>query len=249
MYETICYKKNYLTKVIVRIDFPAPIPDLKNKISPIFTKSVMEFFPVAEPRKSIRQELKITADELKQKRTEFTEWRFKGLKSEKTLTIIPNAIFIDYTSYNNFEQLKEEFLGVLKSFFLSYEDMVGSRLGLRYINNIELENNDPLSWEGYIKNQLLCLFKFYEEPECLARIFHNIGLNFDYFNLRYQFGMHNPDFPLTIRKKIFVLDFDAYSQSPHEFENISNHLDDFHYRIQELFEKSITENYRGLLNA
>lgn len=28
--------------------------------------------------------------------------------------------------------------------------------------------------------------------------------------LRFQYGMHNPDFPATIRKQLFLMDFYAY---------------------------------------
>lgn len=209
----------------------------------------MNIFPIAEPKKAIAQELRISPDELRQKRSELTEWHFHGRDRDKTLTIVPTAVFVEYTSYKDYETLKEEFLGALSVFFDHFVDVIGSRLGLRYINNITLNDGAPLSWEDYLNERMLCLFQFYQEPGFLARVFHNIELNFGDFNLRYQFGMHNPDYPAPIKKKGFILDLDAYCQSPQDYSDITANLDVFHSRIQELFEMSITDNLREILNG
>lgn len=249
MTTDILYKKPFLTEVIARVDFPSPIEGIEKQLPPEISKGMMKIFPIAEPRKAIAQELRISPDELRQKRLELMEWRFHGRDRDKTLTIIPTAVFVKYTVYHSYEVLKEEFLGALEVFFTTFEDAQGSRLGLRYINNIVLDNGDPLSWNDYLNERMLHLFQFYPDVGAIARVFHNLEWNFGEFNLRYQFGMHNPDYPAPIRKKSYILDLDAYYQGPHDYAEISSNLDKFHDRIQKLFELSITDDLREIMNG
>ena len=146
MHEDIRYKRNFLTNVIARVDFPSPIEGLENQLPPEISKGMMRIFPIAEPEKAIAQELRISSDELRQRRSELTKWHFHGRDRDKTLTIVPTAVFVEYTSYKTYEILKEEFLGALSVFFAHFTDIVGSRLGLRYINNITPNSGAPLSW-------------------------------------------------------------------------------------------------------
>lgn len=56
--------------------------------------------------------------------------------------------------------------------------------------------------------------------------------------------MHNPDFPAPIRKKIFVLDYDAYCEGLQDMEDIKKNIDVFHDKIENLFEENITKKLR-----
>ena len=61
--------------------------------------------------------------------------------------------------------------------------------------------------------------------------------------------MHNPDYPSTIRSKVFILDFDAFSEGLQEFHEIKTKLKNYHEAIQGLFEQSITDQLRGKMNG
>jgi len=61
--------------------------------------------------------------------------------------------------------------------------------------------------------------------------------------------MHNPDYPARIRKKIFILDYDAYTTSLLTREEIRQSLPIFHDQIEQLFEKSITGRLREIMNV
>jgi len=246
----ICYKTNHLVSVIARVDFQSPISELEKQLPPQISKGLMSDFPIADSRRHISQKVQISPDEVTQERSEHTEWRFHGRNRSKTFTILPSAVFVEYTSYESYERLKKEFLSGLELFFKTFdEDAVGRRLGLRYINNIRLKNGEPLSWEDYLNSSMLCVFQLYSQPRLIARVFHNLELNFGDFNLRYQFGMHNPDYPTPIMQKSFILDLDAYSEGPLDFSDIAGSLDAFHDQIQELFELSIRDGLREVFNG
>lgn len=248
MLEEICYKSNYLIKVIARLDLLTPIKSLMQEIHKNISDDIMLSFPIAEPRKKIGKELLISPDELREKRIEEMEWNYHGKIKEKRCAISPDAIILDYKEYTSYETLRDEFIRIVTLFFNNYKNLQGRRLGLRYINEINLGHKNPLNWQEFINNKMLYLFDFFQEPDKLSRVFHNLEFNFGEFNLKYQFGMHNPDYPAKIKRKIFILDLDAYYEGPQNLDEISKSLNDFHSKIQELFEMSITDKLRELLN-
>lgn len=244
MSDTVCYKKPFLTEVIVRIDWLEPIESLSKKLPKNLSQKAKKSFPIAEPSKKKVQAVQITSEGIESTETETTEWNFHDKNRSKTLTITTGALFIKYTTYESFEVLKHDFSDVLTAFFGEFKDIQVSRLGLRYVNNVTLNEPQPLRWEEYIDDKLLSLFSFYPQGSFLARVFHVIELNFGDSYLRYQFGLHNPDYPATIKRKVFVLDLDAYYPGLQEKDDVLPNLDKFHDKIQEIFEMSIKENLR-----
>ncbi|MEI7983657.1 MAG: hypothetical protein WCI71_18560, partial [Bacteroidota bacterium] len=55
------------------------------------------------------------------------------------------------------------------------------------------------------------------------------------------------DFPSRIRRKMFILDIDSYYQGVFKREEIKANFDLSHERIEQLFENSITEDLRVLM--
>jgi 16S rRNA (cytosine(1402)-N(4))-methyltransferase len=70
---------------------------------------------------------------------------------------------------------------------------------------------------------------------------HNYGED----SLRFQFGMLNPDYPSPIKKKVFTLDHDMYTNKLLEQSEIPVVLDRFHERISNSFERVITNGLRS----
>lgn len=244
MHEGIHYERHYLTKVIARVDFPSPIDGIDTRLPKEVSQEAMKRFPIAEPKPIVTRQIHASLDDISSSKGTFTQWDFHGKERDKTLTINPTAVLVQYSSYESYEVLRDDFVGIVSAVFAIHGGMQASRLGLRYINNIALSDGDPLSWEDYLDSRVLCLFDFAPERGAIARVFHNMEFNFGDFNLRYQFGMHNPDFPAPIRRKVYVLDLDAYYQGPLERPDIEDHLDMFHERIQDFFELTITAPLR-----
>ena len=248
MFDEICYNSNYLKNVIVRLDFSNEIGEL-SELPKTVQNLALKSFPIPEPRKTSTTEWQLSPDKVKQKQTEFMEWKFFSRDRKRVLTIYPAAIFIEFSSYKNFENFRNEFLCIVEGLFDIYKDTLCRRLGLRYINEIAMEGNNPFDWDDYLHPKLLAALHFIENSQFIARSFHLLELNYGDINLRYQFGMHNPDFPAPIKKKIFIMDFDAYNEGLQEFKDISENLDSYHQKIQELFEQSITDRLREAMNA
>ena len=159
----ICYKRNFLSEVIARVDFLSPIKELEQHLPKSLSQKAKLNFPIAEPKKVVAQNVQISQQGVKSVHTEMTEWHFHGKDKDKTLTITPSTVYVRYTVYKSFEILREEFLTFLHEVFGEFPEAQGNRLGLRYVNNITLDEPNPLAWEAYLNNKMLSIFQLPSE--------------------------------------------------------------------------------------
>jgi uncharacterized protein (TIGR04255 family) len=246
--DSICYKQNFLTEVIARVDLVSPLPSLIKELPKDISKAALVSFPIEEPKPAFTQELLVSEKELATRKQEFTEWNFYGRNREKRLTIIPQAFYVVYKNYEKYENLRSDFLTIVESFFSCFEQAQPSRLGLRYINQLDVPGPSPLDWQEHVSKELLSLFSYTIEEAVPSRLFHNFEAVFSDFNLRFQFGVHNPDYPAPIRRRAFILDYDAYFQGLLEPKDIPECLNKYHNAIQKIFERSITNRLKEVMN-
>lgn len=244
-HDSIMYKRNYVDKVIARVDFISPISSIESTLPQQLSQVILASFPISEPKQASTQELKISpGQEVSSQLKSFTEWYFYGPSREKTLVVIAGSIFVIHDKYETYEKIRDEFMGILKVFFSSFKEAQPSRAGLRYINKVHFPEGNPLDWGEYIAPEMLALLDFPKDKTCLSRLFHSLEFAFDECNVRYQFGLHNPDYPARIRQKVFLLDLDAYRQGAIDPTEIEGSFGKYHERIQELFEMSIKDELR-----
>jgi len=244
------YKKNFLTNVIVRVDFPNPIPVHEN-LPPSLSKTILNFFPISEPKKLKGKNFAFDGDNFTIGGDEkTTEWNYFGKNREKHLVLTSECFFITQKEYESFEKLESEFIAITEKCYECFPELQINRLGLRYINEIALlEQTDPLDWDNYLNDDLLALFKVAGNENKVARYLNNIILNFENFILNFRYGMHNPDFPTPIRKKIFVLDYDAYVTTLQDTSDIKQNLVIIHDEIVKFFESHIKDDLRTIMHA
>jgi uncharacterized protein (TIGR04255 family) len=247
--ETIRYNTNFLTEVIARIDLVQAIPGLNQSLPKSLETAVTLRFPISEPQKIIAKGLQISSAGVKQFEGEGLQWHFFGKERKQKLSIDPDSLIFVHSSYETFEMFTEGFLEVVRAFFAAYPDAVARRFGLRYINNVRIPEKGLFEWNDYIHEDLLGLFRFYPEHSRIVRAFNNLELNFGDLRVRFQFGMHNPDYPAPIRANHFILDLDGYVEGTQPPDHIKMHLLDAHTHVQQLFEQSITGKMREVLNA
>jgi uncharacterized protein (TIGR04255 family) len=248
-FEAILYKNNFLQEVIARIDLVSPISILINELPKEISTEALSNFPIDEPKKGFTQQVVFSPSKLITNKQEFTEWNFYGRDRKKMLRISPDSFFISYNKYETFDKLRAEFDSFKNCFFNLFKEAQPSRLGLRYINQIDLTNGNPFDWHDFLDSNLLNLLNYKVDGAKPSRIFHNYEVVFpDEYNLRFNFGLHNPDYPSPLRKRIFTLDYDAYYKGLMEPKNITDFLDSYHSSIQELFEHNITDKLRKVMN-
>ena len=241
------YKKDFLDKVIVRIDFDTSLPiATKGPAKSIYT-IVKERFPITEEKKIMGKELLIGPDITKERSIETKEWHYYGKNREKRLAISPSFMFIEYNKYEYYEILRDDFLSVLDALFHAYPKIQVKRLGLRYIDNIIIQGERPLEWNKYLKPELNSIFTISDNENTISRAFHVLEFNYGEDSLRFQFGMFNPDYPAPIRKKTYILDHDMYVTKILDKSDIEETLNRFHEKIIHSFEEVITDDLREIM--
>ena len=241
------YKKDFLKQVIVRIDFDTQLPIAANGPEKGIYATVKKRFPITEEKKFIGKELLIGPGDTKERSFEKKEWHYYGKNREKHLTITPDIMFIEYNKYEYYEMLRDDFLSVSNALFDAYPKLQVKRLGLRYIDNIDINEGNPMEWEKYLKPELNSTFAIAVNKEKISRAFHVLEFNYGEDLLRFQFGMFNPDYPATIKKKIYTLDFDMYVTKLLDKADIEQTLDRFHEKVNNFFEEVITDELRKIM--
>jgi len=247
MYEETCYKKSFLKEVILRIDFPSPLPGLEKSLPGNISKKILNNFPITEQHKTHAQEFQFSGENVKAKSSELIRWVFHGKEREKSLIIEPSAVMQTVRRYKTYEIFIKEISEVISEFYKSYKELNASRVGLRYVNIIEPADEDPLAWDKYIHESILGIIDFHEKKECITRAFHILEYNFDGLAVKYQFGIANPDFPAIVKRKQFVIDIDSYFNGAFEQQEVMDNIEIAHEKAQELFEISITDETRKLM--
>ena len=101
-FDEICYRRNFLTEVIVRIDFVSPVKNIVDDLPKNLSKSILKHFPIDEPKSAFMHEFLVAPSELHTRKQEFTEWNFFGRNREKRFVITQNFFFIGYQKYENY---------------------------------------------------------------------------------------------------------------------------------------------------
>jgi len=246
----IRYVRPFLSEVIVRLDVSNEISGIDTDLNPALVRALQEHFPILEPHDFIGVELQFGPDrQPTQQNRRSKEWHFVGINHDKRLIVSNDAIMMSYKKYDSSSALFREFRESIDAVYDAEQELAVSRLGLRYINRIELAQPDPTDWERYLDGRLLASLEIPGDKSRIVRAFHVLETDLGDMRLRFQYGMHNPDYPAVIRRKQFILDFDAYREGSQTRDELVRNLELFHGKIQELFEQSITDELRRIMNG
>lgn len=245
-YKRRKYKKDFVKKVICRIDFDTPLGIIKSGPPPEIYELVKSRFPIVETKNLIGKELFVGPGPIREKQTHSKEWFYFGKEREKLLKIAPEYIVIEYTKYEYFEKLKEDFLSVIDALFKAFPKTRIKRMGLRYIDSIELPGN-PFEWNNYFSNKLICNIDIASDKSTLSRVFNIVEFNYGDAFLKFQYGLYNNDYPAQIKKKEFILDYDMFTSEIIEKDDLGLKLDEFHIKLGSCFEEIITDDLRAIM--
>lgn len=248
-HNKVCYKKNHLKSVVARVDFEIPIRELVDTIPPQLHKQALKNFPVPDPGELVTKTIQLTRDSTSTASEGFKNWEYYGIDRKKKTSITKDHMFVEYFSYESFTDIERDFLSLVQELETLYPEVGVKRIGLRYVNQIQAQGANILDWDEYISPDILGLLG-YEIPNALpVRNFHILEFRIGDSNLRFQFGLFNPDYPSPIRQRQFILDFDAYTLSLSEMREVRMRIEEFHGQIQSLFEHVITDGLRNELNS
>ncbi len=249
MYEQVCYRKSFLKQVIAKVDFASPISQLEKGVSSKLLNAIIKNFPIIEPSEIVAHEISFQENAVNSKQTKSKQWNYFGKDRGKQLTLAPQSIFVSYSAYTKSDEVKEQFGQVIEALAKVYPDTKASRFGLRYINEIEFDLPNPIKWDEYVDPKLLGSIDFFVGDDQITRLISIAEINYDDINVRFQYGMPNPDYPAPVKRPLFILDLDASVSQAHDLSEVMPYMDDAHDRIQALFERSITDSLREKMDV
>lgn len=238
------YKKNFLEKVVFRIDFDkVELGKLKN-----FLAKISSDFPILEEKKGAEGVINFNfkTKEVKQESNALVTWNV--LNKEKTIKIQIRPVFltIEYFQYKDKKDLLSN-VQIVSDFLKEFGIKTINRLGLRYINTIKDVGGELLDWKPYIEEDLLRSIAFAKKNEqVLARSMGSMVLKKDFGNVSFNYGIWNSSYPNVISEKVFILDFDSFSKFPLDTEgiNLGEIVEEYSNEISSLFELAITDKLR-----
>lgn len=245
----ICYKKNYLQEVVARIDFASPIKALNEAVLPQKVQEALKSrYPIFESTKSFSQQFLINEQGFHTQSHEIQQWVYHGENREKTITVTPESITVSIKQYKDYDEFKLDVTKPIDEISKIEGNIFINRTGLRYVNVIPNKTN---KYDELIENfhpMIALPFKEIIDTANLSRLIQISEYIHDEVKCRLQSGIFNPDYPAKIKNREFILDMDAYIDTPHSFSNINQLFDSLHDVIQSKFEESITPNLRNELN-
>lgn len=248
------YDSNYITNVIFRVDFPNIIElDIREPTAE-FQRRIVEKFPRVNPLKRDLVNFQIQPNEVKTGKEEEYAWEFFNKENNKKIFLTSDHASIEYFNhYTRFKELLDDIELVFKAIFELYPVKIAERVGLRYINQIEMQGSDVYNWENLINKHLYSLTdEFTSENDEVQRSMHLLEVNEEGHSLKFQFGLFNSDYPNTISRKEFVLDYDCSTTQPTDVSEVSNLAEKFNVIIYKWFDKSIENGLKekmGVQNA
>jgi uncharacterized protein (TIGR04255 family) len=244
------YKRNYLKAVLVRIDFAAPVEIGAHGPPKVVIDSLKKAFPIPEAKKATVLRVISTLHGTQRTEAEQSEWFYHSRKRDRRVFIDDNAMFLECDRYTCFEDLRDQFMAVAQALFKGFPDLQVKRLGVRYVDNIELQEADYTEWGKYLSDDLLAPLRLADDRKTIARAFNVLEWRLgEDLQCRFQYGMPNPDYPSLIRKKLFVLDWDVFCVRLLDAGELPALLDEFH-RVAKLgFERVIKDGLRSKMGV
>lgn len=254
-YSNIKYERIFLNQVIFRIDF-LQFFETETLFNEAVEGTILKLFS----RRGMDQRvnfgtINVLIDTNKPYVSNTQPKTVGGLQREyyagKNKLVLSNKFLVyEINEYDTFEKHYSIFQTVFNA-LNTKQSITSARVGIRYINifgadDLKLRKNmfspeisATFNAKEYISDYDVHLIRAINMHEYQA---DNMLLNFRY-------GMFNPDYPNPLNKESFALDYDSFTTEPAEnTDTILTFIKKGHAAIQELFEKSITDNLRKVLN-
>lgn len=257
MSNGVKYKKNYLTEVIFRINFSNILKLAGNnkEAAEEFQKEIFEIFPNVHFQYNNNVNVQVDIKEGKSQSTiedgDLT-WIFTDENNSKQVELNSKTLILVYHkgTYNGFEGFLNDVSLLLKALRWYYPFNV-TFLGLRYINQVHEDIINETNIVEYINNDLINKIIFnLNDNENFSQLFSRLDLLQDNYQLTFQFGFFNPEFPEPITNKDFILDYDCRLIKDHSVNSqrdIELELSKMNDIIRQKFNYSITDKLKKLM--
>ncbi len=259
MTKGIRYKNDYLTEVIFKINFSniLKLSGNKKEAAEEFQKEIFEEFPNVEFQYNNNVNVQLDIKKGKSQTTiddgDLT-WIFSDETNLKHVELNSNTLVLVYhkSAYEGFKEFLTD-VSLLLNALRWYAPFNILFLGLRYINRIPEDVIDDNNIHEYINKSLISDIIFdLDDDEGVSQLFSRLDLLNEDYQLTFQYGFFNPDYPNPYSKKGFILDFDCKWRKIDSVNSqvaIEESLKRMNKIIYKKFEYSITDKLKELMDV
>ena len=251
-FKSIRYKTNFITQVICRVDF---VEIIKN--DEIFDQAIVSEITKHFTRREMDQVLNFSILNVDVPANVFSGQNYNGIKRTYTSTDGKNKIILsnkflvaEFNSYLTFEDFKDKFKNIVYAIFREKKNNT-ERTGIRFINLFDSEKMriNKNMFVRSVANALTPIIEPDINKIVPIRSMHLTEYTSEDINIHFRFGLYNKLYPGKINSNDFVLDFDCFSNERFQnSEDVLRCIDSGHDHIQYLFENSITDKLRTVMD-
>lgn len=256
-YSSVSYKNSFLNQVIVRIDFLPFVPTAMT-FNENIEKEILKIFPRRGKDQIIRfNSINVVFDPNNNGLPNANGEVIDGIQREyytndglNKLIMSNKFIIFEINKYSKFDVHQLWFQSVLLAFFQTNRISV-NRTGIRYINLFP-QSRVKLQKQFFASELAASLYTKVPvniNDSQMIRSMHMAEYRIGEMIMNFRYGMYNPEYPNPLKKNDFVLDFDFFSNDVIDSaDGILHVLERGHHEIQELFEHSIKDPLREVMN-
>jgi uncharacterized protein (TIGR04255 family) len=171
---------------------------------------------------------------------------------DKIISLSFDFLAIEYnqSEFKHFPEFNENFKSIYSAFQELYKVKEFPRIGLRYINEIDIPEGNPLDWDSLISESLVSSVKAgYVDGMKLSISMHQLHTIKNDISVLFQYGIFNPDYPNPVARKQFILDYDCYIPSPTADSEVLECVKQLNSVAEEMFEQSIENGLRDRMEV
>lgn len=173
---------------------------------------------------------------------------FTNPAAGSVIKISESNFVVAVTKYAAYESFKAEALGRTNGFCRIFELQGFHRVGLRYINHIQLAATEPLSLLVRYVNVPLRFDQF--DKRAITQLLSEFCLRFEAHQMTVRGALLQV--PSPVNTYVYVLDLDCYSEGHTEGyteSSLEAKVDAFHHAIQVQFLQHVTDEYKQVMRA
>lgn len=255
------YKDPPLVLTLCQIRFNKILNILKaTEVAP-FQQALFDDYPLMVPNESLEVQFEAGPNQASvQSNQSQTSWRFSDLDDIWTVVLAPDLVSIETRSYSDFSDFLTRVEKVVVALLRIFRPSIALRIGLRYINEIRLQDDCELGLRSRIRHELLGpLALDVLSSQATQSVNHMTLTGPNGLGLNLQYGFLPQGTLVAPRKDdkipegaFYFLDYDVYQVfEPRTFlinnGRIKSTLDHFHQEVWKLFRWSITPEYATAL--
>lgn len=223
-----------------------------------FQRAIQKDYPILQSKETVEVEVSLESDTPKMRRS--SQWQFSDTEENWFIVLAQDFLTLEARRYEYFEDFLQRLRKALTALIECLQSSIGSRIGLRYINEIR----DPkMPWASVINRELLGPLAVAEIGDYAALAVQELRLRFpDNESVTIRHGLMPGKSTVQSSRgeqldtgPFYLLDFDVFrtfttpDSLPMDSEDICQHIAQYHCAIDRLFRWSVTEEFSKSLGV